>query len=94
MKQMTRDASKWAVETFFQMEGSRQHQLQPDFQRFCIWQSSPTKTCEICGLEVTDFDDYEPDHIKPWANGGRTAIANGRVTHSRRNRSRQNSEAA
>jgi hypothetical protein len=63
-------------------------------QKLYIWQSSSTKNCEICGLEVSDFDDYEPDHIKPWANGGRTAIANGRITHRRCNRSRQNREAA
>ncbi len=34
---MQHDTSKWTIDTFFQMEGSRQLQLQPDFQRFYIW---------------------------------------------------------
>ena len=34
---MKHDTSKWTVDMFFQTEGSRQLQLQPDFQRFYIW---------------------------------------------------------
>ncbi len=59
-------------------------------QKNYIWNDSLDKKC-FCGSEV-QFEDYEPDHIDPWNKGGRSSIANGRVTHSSCNRSRQDKE--
>lgn len=50
-------------------------------QKNYIWQSSKDKRCGLCGLVVSAFDDYEPDHIKKWSEGGRTTIVNGQVAH-------------
>jgi len=40
--------------------------------------------CGICGAELED--DWEADHIYPWALGGQTIIANGQPTCKRCNR--------
>jgi hypothetical protein len=58
-------------------------------QKQIIWNMSPDKRCGICDKKVGNFDDYEPDHIKQWKDGGRTEIFNGRVTHSTCNRARK-----
>lgn len=63
-------------------------------QKQIIWNKSPNtsfgkKMCAICGKDVESFDDYEPDHIKLWNEGGRTEISNGRVAHSSCNRGRR-----
>ncbi|MBI2830236.1 MAG: DUF262 domain-containing protein [Chloroflexi bacterium] len=66
-------------------------------QKQVIWNKSANvtdqvgkrgKICGICGMVVESFDEYEPDHIKRWTEGGRTEISNGRVTHALCNRSR------
>ena len=46
-----------------------------------IWHISKNKKCGICNKIVTSFDDYEPDHIKPWNAGGKTTTENGQVSH-------------
>lgn len=46
-----------------------------------IWHISKNKKCGICKKVVTSFDDYEPDHIKPWNAGGKTTTENGQVSH-------------
>lgn len=58
-------------------------------QKQIIWNKSSDKKCGICGKVVESFDDYEPDHIKLWNEGGRTEINNGRVTHRSCNRGRR-----
>ena len=58
-------------------------------QKLYIWQAADSRVCEICKLQIDDYDDYEPDHIEPWSKGGPTTISNGRITHKRCNRSRQ-----
>lgn len=61
-------------------------------QKDYIWQISKDKKCGICGKVVTEYEDYEPDHIKPWSKGGRTSIANGQIAHKGCNRSKKESE--
>lgn len=58
-------------------------------QKQIIWNRSSDKKCGICGKVVGSFDDYEPDHVKLWTEGGRTEINNGRVTHMSCNRGRR-----
>jgi hypothetical protein len=58
-------------------------------QKQIIWNESRDKTCGICGKVVETFDDYEPDHVEQWIEGGRTEINNGRVTHKSCNRARR-----
>jgi hypothetical protein len=58
-------------------------------QKQVIWNKSPDKKCGICGKVVRAFNVYEPDHIKKWAEGGRTEIFNGRITHRSCNRARR-----
>lgn len=58
-------------------------------QKQIIWNMSSDKKCGICGKVVESFEDYEPDHIKLWNEGGRTEINNGRVTHIACNRGRR-----
>jgi len=57
-------------------------------QKQIIWIRSKDKMC-FCGKPVESFDDFEPDHIKPWREGGRTEIFNGRVAHRSCNRARR-----
>ncbi len=58
-------------------------------QKQIIWNKSSDEKCGICGKVVESFEDYEPDHIKLWNEGGRTEITNGRVTHRSCNRGRR-----
>ena len=50
-------------------------------QKQKIWHDSEDKICGICGKPVTNYNDYEPDHIIPWDMGGETTIKNGQVSH-------------
>jgi len=58
-------------------------------QKQIIWNKSSDKKCGICGKIVNSFNEYDPDHIKSWNEGGRTEIGNGRVTHISCNRGRR-----
>jgi hypothetical protein len=58
-------------------------------QKQIVWNKSSDKECSICGKVVGGFEDYEPDHIKSWQEGGRTEIGNGRVAHRACNRGRR-----
>ena len=58
-------------------------------QKQIIWNKSSDKKCGICGNVVGSFEDYKPDHIKLWHEGGRTEINNGRVAHRACNRGRR-----
>lgn len=51
-----------------------------------IWESNPT--CAICGQKIHVIDDAEIDHIKQYWRGGKTILANARLTHRYCNRSR------
>jgi len=57
-------------------------------QKQKIWHDSEDKICGICGKPVTNYNDYEPDHIKPWDMGGETTIQNGQVSHGTCNASK------
>lgn len=46
-------------------------------QRMVIFRKSGGK-CQICGCDITE-DDFEADHIIPYAQGGPTTIANGQA---------------
>lgn len=59
-----------------------------DEQKHYIWQVSSDKRCGICSNIVESWDDYEPDHILAWSQGGRTSIANGQISHRACNRSK------
>ena len=54
-----------------------------------IWDTSKDKTCAICRRKVSDFEEYEPDHIKPHSKGGLTVIPNGQITHKTCNRAKK-----
>ena len=60
-----------------------------DEQKSYIWQVSKDNRCGICQNIVESWDDYEPDHKIAWANGGRTRLDNGQVSHRSCNRKKQ-----
>lgn len=47
--------------------------------------------CKICKKNVSQDDDYEADHIKPWSKGGKTTVDNGQVLCSSCNKKKSNS---
>ena len=55
-------------------------------QKKYIWHQSENKICTICKKKVSSYKDYEPDHKKSWAKGGRTSIINGQIAHAHCNR--------
>lgn len=62
-----------------------------DEQKHYIWQVSIDKRCGICSNVVDSWDEYEPDHILSWVQGGRTSIDNGQVSHKSCNRAKRDS---
>jgi len=50
-------------------------------QKQFIWHNSKNKICSICGKKVEKYEDYEPDLIIPWSEGGLTTIENAQVKH-------------
>ena len=59
-----------------------------DIERRIIWASDDRHICHICGREVRQFAEYEPDHVEPHALGGATKIENARIAHRDCNRRR------
>jgi 5-methylcytosine-specific restriction endonuclease McrA len=60
-------------------------------QRLAIWRRDEgicqiKKKCE--GQKLAWNDEWDADHIKPFIKGGKTIVANGRVSCSSCNRSR------
>lgn len=51
-----------------------------------LWESNPT--CAICRQKIHVIDDAEIDHIEQYWRGGKTILANARLTHRYCNRSR------
>jgi 5-methylcytosine-specific restriction endonuclease McrA len=49
-------------------------------ERRIAWSLSEDKKCGICGKKV-EWDDYQLDHITPFAKGGKTELANAQITH-------------
>lgn len=60
-----------------------------EIQKQFIWHSSKDKICGLCDKKVKKYDDYEPDHIKPWTKGGLTTLENGQIAHSSCNKSKK-----
>ena len=58
-------------------------------QKQFIWHRHENKICSICNKKVEKYEDYEPDHIKPWSKGGLTTIENGQISHCSCNRSKK-----
>ena len=47
-------------------------------QRRLLWNSDDNHVCRMCGAKL-DWTNYQVDHIKPHARGGKTDIANGQL---------------
>jgi len=52
-----------------------------DEQKRYIWEVASPKMCALCGQQVARYEDYEPDHVIPHSQGGRSTIVNGQVAH-------------
>ena len=58
-------------------------------QRDFLWSAAEgERICAICGDEIESYDEYQPDHIDPHAQGGRTVIENGQLSHASCNQSK------
>ncbi len=47
-------------------------------QRRILWNTADERVCGECGCEVT-WADFQADHIKPFASGGKTELANAAI---------------
>jgi 5-methylcytosine-specific restriction endonuclease McrA len=48
-------------------------------QRRLIWNSEDEKVCTMCG-EPLDWTNFQIDHVKAYARGGRTLLSNAALT--------------
>jgi 5-methylcytosine-specific restriction endonuclease McrA len=54
-------------------------------QRRVLWNSADERVCKECGLQLT-WADFQADHIKPFAAGGKTDLENAAILCAQHNK--------
>ena len=70
------DKIKAAIEECISPQGPR---LFPYHVKEALFKADPQ--CKLCNQRVSHIDDSHVDHIIRWADGGKTDISNGQLTH-------------